>query len=122
MAWDFKDDRPIYAQVIEQIQKRIVTGQYKLGERLPSVRDLAAEAAVNPNTMQRALTELERLGLMYSNRTSGRMITDDKEKVMEIKENIATEAVDEFLENMKSLGYGYDEMLEFVKKYVENKK
>lgn len=122
MAWDFKDDRPIYTQLLEQIQKKIITEQYMSGDRLPSVRDLAAEAAVNPNTMQRALTELERIGLIYSNRTVGRMITDDKQKIMEIKEEIAATTINEFLENMKSLGYGYDEILAITTKYLEEKK
>lgn len=119
MAWDFKDDRPIYTQLLEQIQKRIITGTYKSGDRLPSVRDLASEAAVNPNTMQRALTELERMGLVYSNRTSGRMITDDKEKIIEIKESIAKDTVRQFLGNMQSLGYESDEILTFITKYLK---
>lgn len=89
MAWEFKDDRPIYTQLLEQIQRMIISGKYKPGDRLPTVRDLAAEAAVNPNTVQRALTELERIGLVYSQRTSGRMITDDESKIAEIKEKMA---------------------------------
>lgn len=122
MAWDFKDDRPIYTQLLEQIQKKIITEQYMSGDRLPSVRDLAAEASVNPNTMQRALTELERIGLIYSNRTVGRMITDDRNKIMKIKEEIAATTINEFLENMKSLGYEYDEILAITTKYLEKKK
>lgn len=121
MAWDFKDDRPIYTQLLEQIQKKIITEQYVSGDRLPSVRDLAAEAAVNPNTMQRALTELERIGLIYSNRTAGRMITDDRQKIMKIKEDIAATTINEFLESMKSLGYEYDEILAITAKYLEGK-
>ena len=121
MAWDFKDDRPIYTQLLEQIQKKIITEQYVSGDRLPSVRDLAAEAAVNPNTMQRALTELERIGLIYSNRTAGRMITDDRQKIMKIKEDIAAATINEFLESMKSLGYEYDEILAITAKYLEGK-
>ena len=66
MTWELKNDRPIYAQLIEQIKLRIISGFYRPGERLPSVRDMAAEAAVNPNTMQRALSELERDGLLYT--------------------------------------------------------
>ena len=122
MAWDFKDDRPIYTQLLEQIQKKIITEQYVSGDRLPSVRDLAAEASVNPNTMQRALSELERLGLIHSNRTSGRMITDNRQKILEVKKDIAAKTINEFLENMKSLGYEYDEILEITTKYLEGKK
>ena len=70
MPWELDNDRPIYLQLMERIQQDIVSGIYKPGDRLPSVRDLAVEAAVNPNTMQKALSELERSGLVYSQRTS----------------------------------------------------
>ena len=76
MKWDFSSDAPIYAQLILQIKVGIVSGAFPPGERLPSVRDLATEAGVNPNTMQRALTELERDGLVYSQRTAGRFVTE----------------------------------------------
>ena len=75
MAWALINDRPIYLQLMERIQTDIVSGKYKPGEKLPSVRELALDAAVNPNTMQKALSELERIGLVYSQRTSGRFIT-----------------------------------------------
>ena len=72
MQWSFSNDLPIYSQLIGQIKVGIVSGVFPPGERLPSVRDLATEAGVNPNTMQRALAELERDGLVYSQRTAGR--------------------------------------------------
>ena len=77
MGWNLKSDRPIYAQLIEQIELMIVSGMYPPGAKLPSVRDLAADAAVNPNTMQRALSQLETDGLLYTQRTSGRYVTED---------------------------------------------
>ena len=77
MPWDLDNERPIYLQLMERIQQDIVSGVYKPGEKIPSVRDLALDAAVNPNTMQKALSELERSGLVYSQRTSGRFITED---------------------------------------------
>lgn len=117
MAWSFKEDRPIYTQLLEQIQARIVTGQYKSGERLPSVRELAAEAGVNPNTMQRALAELERIGLVYSQRTSGRMITDDAQKIGEMKMQLAQDVIEEFLQNMKKLGYEQKEIAQLIEQY-----
>lgn len=117
MAWSFKEDRPIYTQLLEQIQARIVTGQYKIGERLPSVRELAAEAGVNPNTMQRALAELERIGLVYSQRTSGRMITDDAQKIGEMKMQLAQDVIEEFLQNMKKLGYEQKEIAQLIEQY-----
>lgn len=121
MAWSFKEDRPIYTQLLEQIQARIVTGQYKLGERLPSVRELAAEAGVNPNTMQRALAELERIGLVYSQRTSGRMITDDAQKIGEMKMQLAQDVIEEFLQNMKKLGYEQKEIAQLIEQYPTGK-
>lgn len=117
MAWEFKSDRPIYTQLLEKIQLMIISGKYKPGDKLPSVREFASEAAVNPNTIQRAMAELERIGLVYSNRTSGRMITDDLEKIKEIKKELAKESVNEFMQNMGRLGYSEDEIIELIQKY-----
>lgn len=117
MAWEFKSDRPIYTQLLEKIQLMIISGKYKPGDKLPSVREFASEAAVNPNTMQRAMAELERIGLVYSNRTSGRMITDDLEKIKEIKKELAKESVNEFMQNMGRLGYSEDDIIELIQKY-----
>lgn len=122
MAWSFKEDRPIYTQLLEQIQVRIVTGQYTLGERLPSVRELAAEAGVNPNTMQRALAELERMGLVYAQRTAGRMITDDEQRIGEMKMQLAQDIIEEFLQNMKRLGYEQTEIAQLLEQYPKEQK
>ena len=81
MPWDLKSDRPIYIQLIEEIQLRIFSGEYPPGSKLPSVRDIAQEASVNPNTMQRALSKLEEDGLVITHRTSGRTITEDVEMI-----------------------------------------
>ena len=89
MLWQFSGDAPIYSQLIEQIKVGIVSGVFPPGERLPSVRDLATEAGVNPNTMQRALTELERDGLVYSQRTAGRFVTEDKAMIETAKRALA---------------------------------
>ena len=105
MEWELQGDRPIWLQLTEQIQLRIVSGEYPAGERLPSVRDLAAETAVNPNTMQKALTELERGGLVYSQRTSGRFITQDQQLIQQLKQRLAREETDGFLERMDGLGF-----------------
>lgn len=115
MAWEFENDRPIYTQLLEKIQKMIVSGKYKPGDRLPSVRDLATEAAVNPNTMQRALTELERMGLVYSQRTTGRMITDDIELIGKVKEQIAMEQIKSFVKAMEEIGYSDQDTIEVLK-------
>ena len=96
MSWTLDNDRPIYLQLMERIQRDIIAGVYQPGDKLPSVRDLALEAAVNPNTMQKALSELERSGLVYSQRTSGRFITEDTEMLTQMKKELATEHIQEF--------------------------
>ena len=105
MKWQFSSDAPIYAQLIDQIKLRIISGFYRAGDRLPSVRDMASEASVNPNTMQRALAELERDGLVYTQRTSGRFITEDTELIRQAKDSLAMEQIKEFFQKMNALGY-----------------
>ena len=119
MKWLFSNDAPIYAQLIEQIKVGIVSGAFPPGERLPSVRDLAVEAGVNPNTMQRALTELERDGLVYSQRTAGRFVTEDRELIKAAKQNLAAEQVRHFLNAMSRLGFEQEDVLSLVRQ--ENK-
>jgi len=114
MPWDLKPDRPIYTQLIEQIELKICSGVYPLGSKLPSVRDLAQEASVNPNTMQRALAKLEETGLIYTHRTSGRYVTEDVKMVQKVKEKLAYELVQEFLQNMKRLGFDEKEIATII--------
>ena len=110
MKWQIDSDRPVYKQLIEQTEQAIVSGIFSPGERLPSVRDLAAEAGVNPNTMQRALAELERSGILYSQRTSGRFITDDEEMIDKLRYQKAEEDARTFFDNMKKLDLSADEI------------
>ena len=105
MGWTFQPDRPIYSQLMEQIKRRIITGEYPPGEKMPSVRELAMEAAVNPNTMQKALAQLEQEGLLHTQRTSGRFVTEDRERIMSIKEDLARNLAMDFLRSMQELGY-----------------
>ncbi len=105
MEWNFRNDLPIYSQLVERIKLGIVTGEMPPGDRLPSVRDLASEAGVNPNTMQRALQELERAGLVYTQRTSGRFVTENTAVIEACKELMAESRLREFLTAMKKLGY-----------------
>ena len=114
MAWALDSGRPIYAQIIERVQLDIITGRYKPGEKLPSVRELASEAAVNPNTMQKALSELEQSGLLYTQRTSGRFITEDTELIHRIKNDLATMQVREFIRKMRQIGLGDNEILQLI--------
>ncbi len=119
MAWEFKDQRPIYIQLIEQIKLKIISGEYEPGQKFPTVRELAEEASVNPNTIQKALAELERIGFVYSQRTSGRFITEDVDMIKVIKIDIAREQAINFLESMKKLGLTSEEIMEFVEKMVK---
>ena len=115
MPWNLDDSRPIYLQLMERIQHDIISGVYQPGDKLPSVRDLALDAAVNPNTMQKALSELERGGLVYSHRTSGRFITDDSTLLKKIKTDLAQEYINSFLGQMRHLGLNDSETLEMIK-------
>ena len=112
MPWDLDNYRPIYLQLMERIQQDIVSGVYKAGDKLPSVRELAIDAAVNPNTMQKALSELERDGLVHSRRTSGRFITEDETMLKNLRDELASRHIQDFMEKMKQLGFQEKETLE----------
>ena len=118
MPWELDNDRPIYLQLMESIQRDIIAGVYQPGDKLPSVRDLAVEAAVNPNTMQKALSELERNGLVHSYRTSGRFITEDKTMLRKMKEQQASRQIKEFIEKMRQLGYQDPDILSLIKETI----
>lgn len=111
MAWNLDSDRPIYAQILEIMQLRIIAGQYRPGERIPSVRELAAEAGVNPNTMQKALAELEKEGLVMAQRTSGRVVTEDMDMIKATRSQLAREQVQEFIDKMEKLGFNKKEIV-----------
>lgn len=116
MPWKLSNERPIYLQLEEEIEKRILSGEYKAGQRFPSVRDLASEAAVNPNTMQRAMQELERKGLVINHRTLGRTITEDASLLEEMREKLAQEHFCQFKKEMESLGYSKEQLIDFIEK------
>ena len=115
MTWDLNNDRPIYAQIVEKIEMQIVSGYYKPGDKLPSVRELAAEAGVNPNTMQKALTELENEGYIYTERTTGKFVSSREDLSKELKMEMAREILDEYMNQMLKLGFAPDEAQEFMK-------
>ena len=116
MQWQFSNDAPIYTQLIQQGKVGSVTGAFPPGERLPSVRDMATEAGVTPNTMQRALAELERDGLVYSQRTAGRFVTEDNTMINQAKRSLAERHVKTFLEAMLRLGFQKDEIIDLISK------
>ena len=122
MDWTFNNDMPIYSQLVDKIKLSIVSGQLPPGEKLSTVRDLAAEAKVNPNTMQRAFQELEREGLVFSQRSSGRFVTEDMEVIKEAKKAMARQYILGFMENMEKLGYTPQEIINLIKEGKEEDK
>ena len=122
MPWEFADNLPIYAQLIGLLKQKIVTGEYPPGSKLPSVRELAAEAAVNPNTVQRAFSELERSGLIYTQRTAGKYVTDDAPAIAEAKRQLASAQIGSFLSAMRAMGYSPDETVAMLRQPVHEMK
>ena len=111
MEWKYDDSLPIYTQLVEQMKRSIVSGEIAPGERLPAVRELAMEAGVNPNTMQRAFQELERCGLVYAMRSSGRYVTDEISVIDAVRDKLAGETIRSFIENMSKLGFSKGEAI-----------
>ena len=119
MAWQMNSDRPIYSQLYDKILIRHCVAESTRRETgFPSVRELAAEASVNPNTMQRAFAELEHSGLIVTQRNSGRVVTEDLIKIEEAKHQLALAQVNSFFANMRELGYNDQEILELVKSII----
>ncbi len=119
MRWEFHNEAPIYTQVMERVERMIVSGALPPGERLPSVRVFAQEAGVNPNTMQKALTELERGGLIYSQRTAGHFVTEDQSVIAQAREELAAIQADRFLQSMRELGYSAAQTAELLHRKLE---
>ena len=114
MGWNFNQGKPIYQQIIAHIEAMILSGEYKAGDKLESVREFAALAGVNPNTMQKALQEMEGMGLIITQRTSGRYITEDKEKIKELRGQVARQKTSQHIQQMENLGYKKDEIQAFI--------
>ena len=110
MTWVFENDQPIYTQLVDQIKFAIVSGELPPGARMPAVRELSLEAGVNPNTMQRALQQLEREALVYAQRSAGRFVTEDTAVISRAREALAAEKVRRFREAMAALGCTEEEM------------
>lgn len=115
MNWNITTGRPVYVQLIDQLELAIVTGEYAPGSRVPAVRELAAEAGVNPNTMQRALLELESRGLLQSKRTSGRIVSADETTLCRLRAQRAEICASHFLNQMRKLGYTREEVLDLLR-------
>lgn len=119
MQWKLSDDRPIYVQLMETITAAIASGTLAAGSRLPSVREMAAQAGVNPNTMQRALAELERDGLLYSQRTAGRFVTDQSDRITQKRKELSMQQIRIFLSSMKEMGYTSEQTLNLIQQAVK---
>ena len=117
----FDNERPIYVQLVEKIRLEIISGKLKPGERILSVRELAITARVNPNTMQKALAELEEEGLIYTQRTNGKFVTENKELIEKIKKELAEEKVNNYLKDMKNIGISHQEALKYLQELGGNK-
>ena len=120
MSWEFQDHLPIYAQLMDTLKRRIVTGRYLPGEKLPSVRELAAEAGINPNTVQRAFSELEREGLIYTPRATGKYVTENEADIKSAREALARTQVADFLRAMQSLGFSVGDVIVLLQSFNES--
>ena len=111
----FDNNVPIYIQLVEEIKKDIISGRILPGERLPSVRDLAMSMKVNPNTMQKALQELESINLIYTERTNGKYVTEDKKLIDRYRREFAKNLSNKYFTDMESIGFTKEEAIEYLK-------
>lgn len=122
MGWIITDNGPIWMQLHQQLMQRISAGVYPRGSKLPTVRELAAEAGVNPNTMQRALAQLEADGLVVTNRTAGRTVTEDGEVLARMCRQLAREQIQAYFDGMEKLGFSQQQAREFVQTWKEEER
>mgnify|MGYP001498997412 FL=1 len=121
MKWEFKNGIPIYLQIIAQIKVMIASGELRAGSKIPPVREMAVEAGVNPNTMQRALTQLEQEGLLYTQRTAGRFVSEDENVMKELRKAMSEQYIAELFHNLEKMGMDKQEIIAAVKDYQEDK-
>ncbi|MBC8586803.1 GntR family transcriptional regulator [Paratissierella segnis] len=119
---NFDSNLPIYIQIMDLIKRQVITGDLKEGDKLPSVREIATQLKVNPNTIQRSYQELERENLVYTQRGMGTFVTEDKQLVKELKVNIAKNIINNFLDDMKAIGYSPHEILDLISNRVREGK
>ena len=119
MPWNFDNSIPIYLQIMTEIQRKIFSSELLPGDKLSSIRDLAKEANVNPNTMQKALQELEALGLIQTERTSGKFVTEEETKILQLKEAYIEDKMKPFLTEMKKLGLTKSDVIDRITRCKE---
>ncbi len=117
MEYIFENDRPIYIQIVEKIRTQIVSGVLLQGQRLLSVRELALEYKVNPNTMQKALVELEEEGLIYTERTNGKFVTSDNKLIQKTRNELAKEKVKKYINDMSDIGISKQEATKYLQEF-----
>ena len=116
MKFEFNNEIPIYIQLVEQLKIYIISGTLKPGERLPSIRELALQTKVNPNTMQKALSEMEDLKLVYTERTNGKFVTEDQELINKYKKQYADEISKKYFKSMENIGFNNVETISYLEK------
>ncbi|SHJ42537.1 GntR family transcriptional regulator [Tepidibacter formicigenes] len=116
---EFNNSKPIYLQIIEDIKKKLIRKEIKPGDKIPSQRELAKNIKVNPNTVQRAYREMESMGLVKTLRGQGTFISDEEELLNEIKKEMASEVLIKFIQEMRSLGFKDDEVINLIKSWQE---
>ncbi|MGT2934705.1 GntR family transcriptional regulator [Streptococcus castoreus] len=119
MPWKFDEKSPIYAQIAQHILMQIISQEIKTGDQLPTVREYAEIAGVNPNTMQRAFTELEREGIVYSQRTAGRYVTQNQELIARKRRELAISELESFIRNMTKMGFDRTEIIPVLTTFLE---
>jgi len=119
MSWSFDNTKPIYLQIMEKIKLQIVSHELEPNQQLPTVRELASEAGVNPNTIQRALSDLEREGFVYSKRTTGRFVTEDLDLIVQSRKQLSEEQLQQFVSCMLQFGYKKEELPNVLSDYIK---
>jgi len=117
MTKDFQTSKPIYIQIADHLSSQIVRGEMRAGEKLPSVREMAINLGVNPNTIQRTYSEMERMGIVETKRGQGTFVTENEQVLKELKIRLQTDIIDAFVQNMKELGFSQEEMVEGLEQY-----
>ena len=116
---NFNNNLPIYIQIMDYLKKQIIINELKEGEKLPSVRELSTKMKVNPNTIQRSYQELERENLVFTQRGMGTFVTEDKNTIKKLKKNMASNVINNFVKDMKSLGYSLEDMIDLINENVK---
>lgn len=121
MAKEFEASKPIYLQIVDHLASQIVRGERKPGEKLPSVREMAVESSVNPNTIQRTYSEMERMGIVETKRGQGTFVTENEQVLQALKIRLQTEIIGGFVKSMEGLGFSQDDMIQGLQQFFRRK-